>query len=106
LPDVKHAELAYYALWVAIVIVAAILQVAPVLLVVTMLSLAVGFSRDEALYVMPLVFLAMVYLSCVIAAKFAGPPAARPRARTGSRYALPDSATSAAEFYGDEKRLG
>ena len=70
------AEPIYFALWVVVLIVAVILQVLPVLLVVMMVSLAIGIPQEIALNVVPVVFIAMLYLSCRIASKFAQPPGA------------------------------
>ena len=69
-------ESLYFAAWVAVLIIAVILQVAPVVLVVMMFSLAIGVPKEIALNVVPVVFVVVMYFSCLIASKFAGRPGA------------------------------
>lgn len=84
---VPFAESVYFAVWVAVLIVAVILQVLPIVLVVAMLSLAIGIPTEVALNVVPVVFIAALYLACVVAAKFAG------RRRAGWRAGRSDEAS-------------
>lgn len=82
------AEALYFALWVVVLIVAVILQVMPTVLVVMMLSLAIGVPKEVALNVVPVVFIATLYVSCLVASKIAGRPSAgwkTRRSRTGAR---------------------
>lgn len=103
----------FYGLWTAVLIIALIVQAIPIFFVVMMFSLAVGFPIGAALTVIPIAFIAMLYLSCLIASKLTRQPAAGsgtrrsgPGAGTGSRFALPDNTASPVDYYRDAKRLG
>ena len=63
------ALLTGYGLWMVILVIAFCLQVVPVLLVVTMFSLAVGLPAGVELIAVPLIVFAMVLVACLIATR-------------------------------------
>lgn len=109
----NRVDLLFYGLWILVLIIALIVQAIPIFFLVVICSLAVGFSIEAALTVAPIAFIAMLYLSCLIASKLtrrptAGSEAGRsgPGVQTQSRFALPANTASPADYYRDVKRLG
>ena len=109
----NRVDFLFYGLWIVVLIVALIVQAIPIFFLVMMCGLAVGFPIETALTVVPIAFIAMLYLSCLIASKLTGRPAAGSgtgrwgsNVRTKSSFALPDNTASPADYYRDLKRLG
>ena len=109
---VRPADILFVGLWVVVFVIAMILQAIPVFLVVMIFALALGAPTGVALTVIPIAFVAMVYLCCVIASKFTKRRAAamvaerpRPRFRTVPEIAPAKDTTSPADRY-RMKRFG
>ncbi len=109
----RRVDFVLYGLWTAVLIIALIVQAIPIFFLVMMCSLAVGFPIEAAVTVIPVAFIGMLYLSCLIASKLtrrptpgSGTGTAGPGVRTASRFALPDNIASPADYYRDVKRLG
>ena len=109
----RSGDLVFYGLWTLVLILALILQAFPFLLIVTMVALAFGFPFSAALAVIPVGFMAIFFLSCLIASKYTKRPAVEllPRrserdVRPRSRYELPAKSMSPSDYYRIVKRLG
>jgi len=62
-------SLAQISLWSLIVVLAFVMQVAPFLLILTMINIAVGISSTTALTVIPVMMFAMLIAACMIAGR-------------------------------------
>jgi hypothetical protein len=109
----RSVDFLILGLWTLAIFVGLILYSMPFYLIALMIALAVGFPAWAALTVFPMAVIAMLYLSCVIAARRTRWPVAGLRtARSGSgvrtvpRIALPDNTASPADYYRNVKRLG
>lgn len=103
----------FAALWTTLLIVALVVQAIPIFAVVMMLSLAVGFSKGAALTVIPVTFIGMLYLSCLIASRLTKSPAERARAaaldagfRQGPVPAAAEKPVRTPDYYRHVRRLG
>ncbi len=67
----RLADFLFYGLWIFLVIIGLIVYAAPFYIIAMLLALAVGFSPGMALTLIPIVFIAMLYLACVVASKLA-----------------------------------
>ena len=109
----RSGDLLFYGLWTLVLILALILQAFPFLLIVTMVALAFGFPFNAALTVIPIGFIAIFFVSCMVASKYTRRPVAQldmSRAghidRTRPRRDVPPKAMSPSDYYRIMKRLG
>ncbi len=107
------SKLLGYGLWAVVLIVALFLQAMPVLLVVTMFSLAIGIPKGAALIVIPVAFLGMVIVACLIATKLtrrhmasSGAATRALRGQPRSHLDLAAKSDSPSEYFRNLKRLG
>jgi len=63
------SSLVQTGIWSIVVVLAFIMQVAPFLLILTMINIAVGISSAVALILIPVVLFAMLILACSIAGR-------------------------------------
>ena len=106
-------NLLYYGSWTVVLIIVLILQVLPVFLVVMAFSLAVGVPQGPALIIIPISFITMVIVACLIATNLTRRPVvvtdarrADPGGRPRRYLALPGKHASPTEYYRDLKRFG
>ena len=106
-------NLLYYGWWTVILIIVLILEVLPVFLVVMAFSLAVGVPQGPALIIIPISFISMVIVACMIATKLTRRPVVVTDARRSDpggrprRYlALPGKHATSTEYFLDLKRFG
>ena len=107
------SKLLHYGLWTVVLIVALILQAMPVFLVVTMFSLAIGIPKGAALIAIPVAFLGMVVVACLIATKLTRRHAASSGAATRALGGHPRphldlvaESESPSEYFRNLKRFG
>jgi len=102
------AGIVFYGMWAAVLILALILQAIPFFLIVMLLGLVVGFPDWAALTVIPLGFLAILYLSFAVASKLTGRSDAQPGAETraAARFAAPNAGENPVERYRNMRQLG
>ncbi|MEX2618193.1 MAG: hypothetical protein WD767_19060 [Alphaproteobacteria bacterium] len=82
----RTARILHAAMWIGVIAVAFVFQVIPLLLVLTLLGMALGFPSPVAIVALPLALFGAVVLLCVRAEK-----------RRGARRPMP--------FRSDEQRL-
>lgn len=108
----------FVGVWTLVLIVALVLQAFPIFVLVMMIALTFGVPAGAALTLVPVIFVALLYLSCLIASKFtkrsdakskpARPVPARPGAtfRTVPRIAQRPQGMNPAELYRHMRPLG
>ena len=102
-----------YVLWTVLLIFVLVIEVLPVFLFVTAFSLAVGVPQGPALIIIPIAFIGMVIVACLIATKLTRRPVVVSDARRSGpggrprRYlAWPGKHASPSEHFQELKRLG
>lgn len=107
------SNILYYGLWALVLVIALVLQVIPLFLVVTMLSLAVGIPKGAGLVAIPMAVVAMVVIACIAATRYTRryrvrpvAPHGRPDGEPGWRAALASKSISPSEYFRNLKRLG
>jgi membrane protein implicated in regulation of membrane protease activity len=100
----RFSDFLFYGVWTFLVVVGLTIYAMPFFIIAMLFALAVGFSPGMALTVIPIAFIAMVYLACVLAAKFTRWPVERSATTRsdrgvpiGSRFALSNKMTSSAD---------
>ena len=85
----------------------------PVLMIVLVISVAFGAPKVAASVIVPIAFLGMIFVACLIASKFtrqltveSGAGGWRPGRQPGSHLALKEKRLSPTVYYRDLKRLG
>ncbi len=66
---INLSSLAQFGMWSLIVVLAFVMQVAPFLLILTMINIAFGISSAAALILIPAMLFAMLIAACTIAAR-------------------------------------
>ena len=102
-----------YALWIAILIIALFLEMIPVFMIVFVISVAFGAPTLAASVIVPIAFLGMIIVACLIASKVTRRLTVesraggwRPGIQPGSRLVLKEKRLSPTAYYRDLKRLG
>lgn len=63
------AAMAEAGIWIVIVVLALIMQVMPLLLILTLFNMAVGISSTAMLVIIPIALFGMIFVACSIAEK-------------------------------------